>query len=215
MIERFSTLARDVRGALSAKLFPEPIASADGLARFVGQRAAYVAQSTLYGYLKTRMGTKYPQYFEDDGFSVLIRTASVQLFASCAADLAIHAAAAAGSGGRLTPVGMAGLARHCHATALRDALADGDTALVPAGSTEALDARAMATDWAAAAVGEAAFAGSAADLTRVAPVTDEFKSLDRPIVRNSIRFAWRDVRAQLARRLDPAAVSADWVARSD
>ena len=52
-----------------------------------------------------------------------------------------------------------------------------------------------ATDWAAAAAGEAAFAGSAADLVRVAPVAEEFKALDRPIVRNSMRFRWREVRA--------------------
>ena len=41
-------------------------------------------------------------------------------------------------------------------------------------------------------------------------MTEEFKTLDRPIVRNSIRFAWRDVRTELKRRLDPAAVCADW-----
>ena len=32
-------------------------------------------------------------------------------------------------------------------------------------------------------------------------------------MRNSIRFRWRDVREQLGRRLDPAAVSADWTSR--
>ena len=58
--------------------------------------------------------------------------------------------------------------------------------------------------------GEAAFAGSIDDLIRNAPVVDEFKALDAPIVRNSIRFRWRDVREELRRRLDAAAVAADW-----
>jgi hypothetical protein len=45
-------------------------------------------------------------------------------------------------------------------------------------------------------------------LLRYAPIVDEFKELDREIVRNSIRFRWRDVRAQLRRRLRPEAFNA-------
>jgi hypothetical protein len=212
---RLGPLFAGLRDRLSERLFPPPLDTAEALGRFVGERAAYVAQTTLYGYLKTRMGMKFPRYFEDPGFAAEIRAASVRLFASCAADLAIHAAAVAGAGGRLGAAEQAALARACFAAALGRALGEGDAAAVPAQSAEAFAARAWATDWAEAAIGEAAFAGSAADLARVAPVTEEFKRLDRPIVRNSIRFAWRDVRAELARRLDPAAVAGDWRARRD
>jgi hypothetical protein len=208
------TLLAGLRSRASERLFPPPIATVGDLARFTGQRAAFVAQTTLYGYLKTRMGTKFPEYFEDEGYSRLIRTASVKLFVSCAGDLAVHAAAVAGADGRLAPPQMAGLARTSFAAALREALSEADLATVPADSRQALEARAAGTDWPEAASGEAAFAGSIADLTRFAPVSEEFKALDRPIVRNSIRFAWRDVRAQLDRRLRPDAVCGDWRARS-
>jgi hypothetical protein len=200
---------------LAQRLFPPPIDSAAALARFVGQRAAWVAQTALYGYLKTRMGTKFPRYFQDPGFAGLIRTASVELFVSCAGDLAIHAAAVAGAGGRLGPDERAALARRCFAAALGEALAAEDAAAVPPGAAEAFAARARATDWQAAAAGEAAFAGSIAELVRVAPVAEEFKPLDRPIVRNSMRFRWREVRVELSRRLDAAAVCADWRRRPD
>lgn len=43
-----------------------PIDTVESLCRFVSTRAAFVAQKTLYGYLKTRMGTRYPRMFEDD-----------------------------------------------------------------------------------------------------------------------------------------------------
>ena len=69
---------------------------------------------------------------------------------------------------------------------------------MPPDADEAFAGRARATDWAAAAAGEAAFAGSIADLVRVAPVAEEFKPLDRPIVRNSMRFAWLEVRQRAA-----------------
>jgi hypothetical protein len=195
---------------ISQRLFPPPLDTADALARFVGERASLVAQTTLYGYLKTRMGMKFPRYFQDAGFAALIRTASVKLFVSAAADLAIHAAAVTGSEGRLGTEERAALARRCFAAALGEALAAEDAAAVPPDAVEAFAARARATDWEAAAAGEAAFAGSIADLVRVAPVAEEFKPLDRPIVRNSMRFRWREVRVELRKRLDPAAVCADW-----
>jgi hypothetical protein len=201
-------------GRLAERLFPPPLDGVKALDGFVGQRAAFVAQTALFGYLKTRMGTSYPRYFEDEGFAALIRTASVRLFASCAADLAIHAAALAGGEDRLGADERAALARHCFGAALRQALGPDDAAALPPDAAEALAARACLTDWEAAAAGEAAFAGSTADLVRVAPVTDEFKRLDRPIVRNSIRFLWRDVRVDLQRRLDAPAVAADWRGRA-
>ncbi len=75
---------------------------------------------------------------------------------------------------------------------------------------EAFAVRAGRTVWASAASGEAAFAGSIEDLIRNAPVVDEFKVQDAPIVRNSIRFRWLDVRKELGKRLDPGAVADDW-----
>ncbi len=201
-------------GALLARLrdrmFPPPLDTVAALERFVGERAAFVAQTSLYGYLKTRMGMKFPRYFEDPGFAALIRTASVRLFVSSAGDLAVHAAAAAGADGRLGADEQAALARHAFAAALRQALAAEDAASMPPDAEEGFAGRARATDWAAAAAGESAFAGSVADLVRVAPVAEEFKPLDRPIVRNSMRFAWLEVREELRRRLDAPAVCADW-----
>jgi hypothetical protein len=204
-----SALGRMASG-LAGRLFPPPIGTAGALAAFVGQRAAQVAQTALYGYLKARMGTKFPVYFQDPGFAGLIRTASVRLFVSCAGDLAVHAAAAVGGGGRLGPEACAALARRLFRGALDQALAERDRPDVPPDAEAAFAARTAAVDWEAAASGEAAFAGSAVDLARVAPVSEEFKALDRPIVRNSIRFLWIDVRTALARRLDAAAVAADW-----
>lgn len=178
------------------------------LADFLRTRSSYVAQTSLYGYLKTRMGTSYRVYFEDDVFSDSIRTAAVKLFLSCLADLTVFAAALSGKDGTLPPDGAAALAQHCFRQAAERGLADAGAGAVPAETLERFDLRLRATDWpAAAADGRHAFAGSEADLVRFAPVIDEYKELDREIVTNSIRFRWRDVRDQLRRRIDPAALS--------
>ncbi len=191
--------------SLAGRLLAPPIGSVEGLALFVGERAALVAQTTLYGYLKTRMGTKFPRYFADDRFAGEIRRAAVRQFLSCAADLSIHAAALVADGG-LDRGAAADLARRCFAGALAQGLADVDPAMVAAGAPEAFAERAERTAWASAAEGEAAFSASIEGLIRNAPVIDEFKRADSAIVRNSIRFRWRDVRRELRRRLDGVAV---------
>jgi hypothetical protein len=57
------------------------------------------------------------------------------------------------------------------------------------------------------------FEASAAAVLDAAPVVDDFKALDRRVVLGSIRFRWIAVREALMRRLDAAAVCADWRAR--
>ena len=44
------------------------ITSIQQLEIFIQERAAHVTQTTLYGYIKTRMGLKYTMMFEDKTF---------------------------------------------------------------------------------------------------------------------------------------------------
>ena len=178
------------------------------LAAFLRTRSSYVAQTSLYGYLKTRMGTSYRLYFEDDAFSASIRMAAEKLFLSCLADLTVFAAALCAQDGKLTPEGAAALAARCFRQAAAEGLAEAGAAPPPAEALARFEQRVRAADWAAAAAdGRHAFAGSEADLVRFAPVIDEYKQLDREIVTNSIRFRWRDARDQLRRRLDAPALA--------
>ena len=66
--------------------------------------------------------------------------------------------------------------------------------------------RVAACDWAAVGDAEAAFIESPPSLVRWAPIVDELKLLDEPIVLNSVRFRWQQVRRDLAGALDAAAV---------
>ena len=44
------------------------IKNIDDLKDFIQKKSAWVSQVTLYGYLKTRMGTKWVLHFDDEKF---------------------------------------------------------------------------------------------------------------------------------------------------
>lgn len=202
-------LPRPLR-ALAIRFDTKPINSMDAVAEFARTRSAFIAQTSLHGYLKTRMGTRFPEFFEDEVFSRSIQAASVKLFVSCLGDLTVYMVANAGKEGRLSPDEAAAFARHCFAEAMHTALVELDADHVPQGAADLFGERTGNTQWANAAIGNNAFAGSEGDLIRYAPVIDEFKQLDRQIVTNSIRFRWVDVRDQVQRRLDAEAVCRQW-----
>ena len=197
-------------GSLRERFDTSPIGSVDRLTHFVHTRSAYVAQTSLHGYLKARMGTSYRYFFTDDDFSRSIRIASIRVFLSCLADLTIFAVAFTARRGTVDSGAAASLAEHCYRDAAHRCLAPSDWRHAPKEVEQAFARRAALTNWHAAADGEAAFSQSARDLVQMAPVVDEFKNSDAPIVTNSIRFRWQDVRRQFRKRADPALIWADW-----
>ena len=203
-------LLAHVGAVLGERVGRSEVADVAALSAFVRTRSAYIAQTALYGYLKTRMGTSFRRYFEDESFGDVIHGSTVKLYASCLSDLTVFAAATVARGAVLTEEELAALARHCFREALHAGLAEVEARHVPHDAAGRFDERLRSTDWAEAAGREKAFHGSIADLLRYAPVVDEFKHADEAIVRNSIRFRWRDVREQLRRRVDAGAVVDDW-----
>ena len=55
-------------GLFKAFVPKSKIKDLDELENFVQSKSAWVSQVTLYGYLKTRMGTRYVLHFENDEF---------------------------------------------------------------------------------------------------------------------------------------------------
>ena len=58
------------------------ISNLDELETFIQTKSAWVSQVTLYGYLKTRMGTKYVLHFDDEVFLSSIKIVSKLFFAA-------------------------------------------------------------------------------------------------------------------------------------
>jgi len=197
-------------GRLTIRRDSGPLDSPEAICDFVSTRAAFMAQKTLYGYLKTRMGTRYPSMFEDDVFVASIDIAKLQVYAACLSDLALYAASRASAGSELTVEARRALALACFEQGLADnaAAADGVAAFSPAEVLAAFERRLAFWDWAGGPEGADIFSESPAALVRWAPIAPELKQYDGEIVENSIKFKWRDTRREFERRLDAGAVAA-------
>ena len=182
---------------------PDPINSPEALARFLDRRASFVAQTSLYGYLRTRAGMRYPELFDDDPFIESINIAKWHVWLDCLSDIAVYA------GSRLAQESPRELPRVARMmVAVVDGVLGQAGTPVEAGAGFAAHAervrnRVARTDWLAVGEGEAAFTESPAGLVRWAPVMDELKELDEEVVRNSVRFRWQEVRRDFSRDLDP------------
>ena len=168
------------------------------------------SQTSLYGYLKTRMGTRFRQIFEDEEFLPSINTAKWRTYAACLSDLAVFTTATAGIENGLSDREISDLARYCFETAVRQTFDDAEAGKMRDEIAASFDKRISSVVWHDAAAGEKAFTSSPLELINSAPIAEEFKQLDREIVTNSIRFRWRDVREQLRNRIEREAICADW-----
>jgi hypothetical protein len=184
----------------------ERIDSPEALGSFIDTRSSFMAQTSLYGYLRTRAGMRYPELFDDDPFVESINIAKWHVWLDCLSDLAVY------SGSRLAQHSPRDVTR---VAAMMVALVDGvleaqgepaEAGADYAAHVQRVRERVARIDWLAVGGDEAAFTESPAGLVRWAPVMDTLKELDDEIVRNSVRFRWQEVRRDLAQHLDAQAV---------
>lgn len=180
----------------------ETIDSPESLSRFLETRASFIAQTSLYGYLRTRAGMRYPELFDDDPFVEGINIAKWHIWLDCLSDVAVYAGSRLAQGaprdaGRVA-IMMNSLVDGILASKGTPAEAGGEYVV----HAERVRDRVARTDWLAVGKDEAAFTESPGGLMRWAPVIDELKKLDDEIVRNSVRFRWQEVRRDLAEHLD-------------
>ena len=209
-LQRISEFLPGPLKGLAVRFDSVPINSIDRLSDFVHTRSSYISQTALYGYLKTRMGTRYRQLFEDPVFSQTIRAAAVNVFLAGLGDLTVYAVARIREARNLSDSDAARLAMLCFERAAQIGLEDTPADMIPATALSDFSARLDGTDWDAMTVGSAAFKSSETALIHHAPVIDEFKELDKEILGNSIRLRWRDAREQLEKRLDAVALHRAW-----
>ena len=171
-------------------------------------RAAFVAQKTLYGYVKTRMGTRYPSMFEDDVFAHSINIAKMHVFSACLSDLSIFAVANALS---MLPTNQAlrsNTATGFYKSGLFNNPNDAPAEFSQQEAISSFEMRLFDLDWETQAIDRAIFTESPKALYRWAPIADNLKKQDADIILNSINFTWSEIRQRYLRRLDVDAVCA-------
>jgi len=208
--EKAGAFLHGAAGLLRTRRDTAPIDSVAALEGFVTTRSTYIAQKTLYGYVKTRMGTRYPAMFEDKNIVASLNIAKMHVFAACQSDLTIYAVATALHGQPLGNDARQQMARRCYAAGLRETAVGAPAEFSVQDCIDEFDRRLAETDWQRGALQPENFTRSPLALLRWAPIADNLKKFDSEIIENSVKYAWRDIREQFRKRIDGDAVSADW-----
>ena len=202
ILRKFVEFWPEFAARLTARTDREPISDIRQLRHFVATRSAFVAQKTLYGYLKTRMGTRYPSMFEDDQMIASIDIAKMHVYSACVADLSVFCIAHAVADVRIEETGLRELCLDCHDYAVSENVGGSVGNEQRTEWRLAFVSRLEKTDWPRAANDAEYGLESPRALLEWAPIAPELKKLDVEIVTNSVRFAWHEVRAQFRKRCD-------------
>jgi hypothetical protein len=208
--EKAVAFLRGAAGLLRTRRDTTPIDSVAALENFVATRSAYLAQKTLYGYVKTRMGIRYPAMFEDKNIIASLNIAKLHVFAACLSDLTVYAVATALHGLSFGNDDRQAMARRCYAAGLREIIPDAPAEFSVQDYIGEFDRRLAETDWQRGALQPENFTRSPRALFRWAPIEDKLKNFDSEIIENSVKYAWRDIREQFRKRIVGGAVGADW-----
>ena len=180
----------------------EPVNSKESLKEFLSTRASFVAQTSLYGYLRTRTGMRYPELFDDDPFVVSINIAKWQMWLACLSDLAVYAGGLILINSKANEQKIASLIQDIVNEILEETGKPEDSGDKFSESAQHVRQRLTMCQWSEVTDDEKAFSHSPQALVDWAPIIDELKQMDEEIVINSVRFRWQKVRQDLRKALD-------------
>jgi len=200
-VERFASMLRKLFGKRT-----EPIQDPAALRHFINTRATFVAQMTLYGYLRTRAGVRFPELFHDDVFVTSTNIAKWHVWLACLADLAAYAGGMVRRNSDASEAEVGRLIGRLVDEILLETGTPADAGPEFAEHAARVRARLAMCNWRAQVDGEFAFSESPPALVHWAPIVDDLKVLDADIVRNSVRFRWHEIRVHLRENLDAVAV---------
>jgi hypothetical protein len=200
---------RDYLGGASRRI---KITDTDSLADFLDTRASHVAQSALYGYLRTRAGTSYPELFNNDDFMISVNRAKWRMWVACLSDLSVFAGGLMANRSGADEQRAAALIGFVGDTILKRAGEPADAGDLFAGHAAGMLTRIRNTRFSLIGDDDSAFTESPSALVECAPVIESIRDLDSEIVRNSVRFRWQEVRRDFRRGLDHESVFASFEA---
>jgi len=208
-VEKFKWFLSELKNAFSAFKKADPLDSASSYENFMGTRSAFIAQKSLYGYLKTRMGMKYPKMFDDQEFVDSINIAKWNIYAACLSDLAVFMTA-----NTLLQSGdkeeVLQIARTLHGNCVRSRFDMDEFAGDPDALITEFANRLALVDWSTASKFDGAFRTSPKALMHWSPIADELKKFDEPLVHNSIKFSWQAKRREFRALYAHDDFIADW-----
>ena len=176
--------------ALFKSVLPKKrIKNIDDLAEFIQKKSAWVAQVTLYGYLKTRMGTKWVLHFDDEKFLASINLAKWNIYSIALQDLTFYSLSYLKVFSDFQDTNKAS---EIYDAIIANEIKNGMPSDVVANARETFSERLKKIDW-STYYKSWPFNESALALYKWAPVAEDLKTLDRKIVLNSMILKWENI----------------------
>jgi len=161
------------------------INSKEDLQNFVQERSAHVTQTTLYGYLKTRIGTRFAIMVEDEKFSNSINIAKWNIYVAAISDLTLYVFSYLIDKKNLKQND----AEEIFINIINNELKNGLDEKIYENAKKEFILRSRNVNWKRFHM-ENPFKDSGLALYNWSPIVDELKVLDKEIVLNSIKLKW-------------------------
>ena len=173
------------------------IGSLDDLETFIQSKSAWVTQVTLYGYLKTRMGTRYVLHFENDKFMESVNQAKWNIYSVALQDLTFFTFSYLKVNLNYQDIDNA---REIFFKILDDEISNKMPLNLIEETKKNFNERLKNINW-DNYCNDLPFNPSALSLFKWAPIADELKTLDRKIVLNSMILKWDVVKKEFTERV--------------
>ena len=173
------------------------ISNLDELENFIQTKSAWVTQVTLYGYLKTRMGTRYVLHFENDKFMGSVNLAKWNMYSVALQDLTLFVFSFLKTNLNYQDISKA---KEIFFKILDDETSNNMPLTIIDEAKKNFNERLQNLNW-DNHYDNLPFNSSALSLFKWAPIADELKNLDKKIVLNSVILKWDVVKKEFKERI--------------
>ena len=173
------------------------IGNLDELENFIQTKSAWVSQVTLYGYLKTRMGTRYVLHFDNDEFMKSVNLAKWNIYAVALQDLTLFTFSYLKANSNYQDTNKAS---EIFLKILDDETTNDMPKEIIDEAKKNFNERLQVMNW-DIHHNDLPFNPSALSLFKWAPIADELKTLDRKIVLNSVILKCDVVKKEFKERI--------------
>ena len=168
------------------------------LENFIKTKSAWVTQVTLYGYLKTRMGTRYVLHFENDSFMSSVNLAKWNIYSVALQDLIFFSFSYLKVNFNYYEIEKI---KEIFLKILDEEKSNNMPSDIIDQAKKSFFERLTKIDW-NIYYNDIPFNESALSLYKWAPISDELKELDRKIVLNSVILKWDVVKKEFNERIE-------------
>ena len=174
------------------------IKNLDELEEFIQSKSAWVSQVTLYGYLKTRIGTRYVLHFDNEEFMKSVNLAKWNIYAVSLQDLTFFSFSYLKVHFNFEEMNKA---KEIFLKILDDETSNDMPSDIIEEAKKSFNERLEKINW-ESYYSDIPFNQSALSLHKWAPIADELKSLDRKIVLNSSILKWDVIKKEFRERIE-------------